>query len=151
MKTEIRTIRDAEVTTTQLPFTQAWPLLFDLGGIVAGALTDGGKIDPKARQTARAMAMLRMVDPQQALPLAMRLLQSTYVIKTGSAGDKEKIELTSATAFDRAFSGDIELALEILSFALEVNFGDFFDVGSSDSDETAPDPQSASQDPKESS
>jgi len=128
LKTEMKEIGGLRFTTTQLPAMRGFKLftkLVKVAGPILGAL---GELDPEASMASVAgplAAGLQNLDPEEVVSLSLEILVNTSAVVTDQTGDR-KIELTTRENIDKVFNGRLRTLLEVLAFAIRVNFSDFF-------------------------
>jgi hypothetical protein len=112
LKTETKTIGGMQVMTTQLPPLRALGLMSRLrkAGGAAGAEVSLAEL-------------LLSLPPDESKGLACESLVHTSVIVEG-----QKVDLTSESAIDSAFTGRLPALFEVVTFALETTFADFGDA-----------------------
>jgi hypothetical protein len=130
IKTESKTVDGIQVTTTQLPAMRAFKLFFRLVRLIGPALGAFGDFDPKTdlKEVMKAMspsfmAAFSSLDPEEATALACAILENTVAFIPGQGN----IQLNNQAALDIVFSGRVKAMLNVVVFAVQVNFSDFFD------------------------
>jgi len=125
LRTESRQIDGLTVTSTQLPAMRSFRLMARLGKVISPALghVDGISLSSDLSTLGPALAALfASIDGDEAESLAREVLASTTVDVDG-----KRLELGRTEMVNLAFEGRIKAMLETLKFALEVNYGSFFD------------------------
>lgn len=110
-------------TTTQLPALQAFKLLAKLGklmGPALGALKGVKLTQDKSKLVPALTTLLAGLDPDDSEALVVQILAGTIAIHGGKV-----VELKQA-AIDSVFGGRLILLFQVMAFALEANFADFF-------------------------
>lgn len=139
-KQDTREVNGLQLTTIQLPSTRGSRLRFrliKLVGPAVGALAAGLKgkkvetlEDLKALDVGvlapAIMAVAQQLDEALHDALLLQLLCCSTVTGEGPNG-KVKVDLTSISAFDQAFGGDVDALWAAAKASLEVNLGGFFD------------------------
>ncbi len=127
-KTEQRDFTDDEgllqVHSTQLPALRAFKLMTRLGKLLGPSLAQlkGVKLKAKADALLPVLTTLfEALEPDEAESLAQQILEGTLVIAGGKS-----VTLNSQPAIDAVFGGRLLSMLRVMSFAVEVNYRDFF-------------------------
>lgn len=139
LRIEKKTIGDLEITVTQFPALKSFSLLARLGKVIAPALgkVQGLTLESDVSALGPALAELfSRLDEADASALVRDVLASSHAVYDGKL-----VPLDRAETIDLVFSGRMRLLLEVLRFALEVNYGDFFGGALA----AAPDQKAASQ------
>lgn len=137
-RTLSRTIDGIEVTVTQFPVSRSLPLtatLMKVAGPAIGKLAPmlGGGLDGlgKTNVDGLAPALVALADglsEVEIVKLLADILGGTLVVTTDEGGKLRKHDLSGGSAaIDRAFDGNLMTVFRVAAFALEVNFGSFFD------------------------
>ncbi len=126
-----RKIHDVEATSSELPAMRALAIAPEVAvifapviGKVMDALKDEngmGELGPAIGAAAADLLGGKLAD------LALPLLATTYVV-VGEGKARERIDLLSTEAINRAFAGRLESLPGVLFLAAEVTFGRFFGV-----------------------
>lgn len=134
--TNERTIGGLHVTVEQFPADEAFPLGVRLLQIAAPILPDiveilimGGGPDAKvdlSRVTEVLTTLVAQAQPDEFMKLVKQLTAMTMVIDREAKPEPLKYELSNATEFNDAFAGRLAAMLQVVAFAAEVNYKDFF-------------------------
>ena len=118
-----------ELTCVKLEPVAAYMLVAKLGKVLMPALV--------AMKTRKANDDLQPVVDQIfggltteiAQQVMLELLSTTTVVRTTASGEVSKRDLCNGqAAINDAFRGSVMMMFRAMGFALEVNFGDFFDA-----------------------
>jgi hypothetical protein len=155
IKTERKDIGGVPVAVTQFPFSQGMPLAMrwakiltpSIGPLIKGVMTElqAKKVSIEALMGAvetnplAALAVLDVdrladaleklaanIDPEDFADLSLRTLASAAVTLPDAGGSLSLLDLSRPGMIDLAFSGRYRLGLQVLAFAVWVNFGGFF-------------------------
>lgn len=155
IKTERKEIGGVPVAVTQFPFTQGTPLALrwakiltpSIGPLIKGIMSElqAKKVSIEALMGAvesnplAALAILDIdrladaleklaanVEPEDFADLMFRTLASAAVTLPDAGGTLSLIDLSRPGMIDLAFSGRYRLGMQVLAFAVWVNFGGFF-------------------------
>lgn len=131
-----KTIQGYTVTVGALPAWQSLEVLQQLSKMIGpavarlGTAAGASSLDtPEGNAQALAglgdaiTGALTALKPGELVALSKQLLSQTLVLTPDSTEGKE---VPILKVFDQVFQGQILLALKIITFAIEVNFGDFF-------------------------
>jgi len=130
IRSEKRTIDGLDVTVTQLSAMRALALLPRIGKALAPAVE---KLDPSLLSSkAGDVQLLAIVPVLTAFFSALDSAEATDLIRqlnvgTTVAWDGKFVDLNSEAIIDLVFTGRLPTLLKVTAFALEVNFGGFFD------------------------
>lgn len=127
-KSETKEIDGLKVTVAQLPPRKGFKVAAKLFKFVAPALAemqpdqevDMGKLQPVL------MGMLRDIDDDELERIMTDVFATAYVVREVD-GKLAKFELNSGDKIDAAFEGKLPAMFQSVMFAIEVNFGNFFD------------------------
>jgi hypothetical protein len=147
IKSESKTIEGIQVTTTQLPAMRAFKLFFRLVRLIGPTLGALGDFDPKTdlKDVMKVMSPAFMtsfasLDPDEATALACAILENTTAFLPGQGN----LQLNGQAALDAVFSGRIKTLLNVVVFAVQINFADFFDGVAPATPPSAPGPAASS-------
>lgn len=155
IKTERKEIGGVPVAVTQFPFQQGYPLALRWAKIltpVIGPLIKGVMAELQAKKVSidalmgavesnplAAIAILDIdrladaleklaiaIEPDDFADLSFRTLASAAVTLPDTNGTLSHVELQRPGMIDFAFSGRYRLGMQVLAFAVWVNFGSFF-------------------------
>ena len=116
-----------EVLVNKLEPELAYLLVAKLGKVVIPAI-----VAMKKGGTTELMPVVdrlfESLTPELAKQVKNDLFAATTVIRTDREGNQMKFDSGTAAAVNNAFRGQVKTMFEVLRFALEVNFADFFDV-----------------------
>jgi hypothetical protein len=122
-----KVIGEFAYTVQQLPATRSLKLLHRLGKVAGMGLTQlassGFEEITKADAgpvIAAVAAILRDTEPDETVGIIKELLVSSYAV-----GRDGKVDL-GTPAFDNHFQGHLGDLFQVVAFALEVNYADFF-------------------------
>ncbi len=117
------------VTTCELDFISACdilPTVIAMGAPMAGLMnreSDESVIEAVLSRLSIALAGANL---RELLP---KLLAATTVyVPTGDRGSLERVDLINEDQINKAFTGRKRLGVDVVRWALEVNFKDFLDV-----------------------
>lgn len=127
-KSETKEIEGLKLTVSQLPPRKGFRLATKLFKFVAPALAemkpdqeiDLGKMMPALT------GMLQELDEDELESIMMQVFATAYVIREID-GKPCKFELNDGAKVDAAFDGKLAAMFQSIMFAIEVNFGDFFE------------------------
>lgn len=134
LEPQTRTIDGFTVTLTPMPAWQSLEVLQQLSKMIGPALSKLGGAAAAAQgdEVAQASALegvagaltgaLSALKPAEVRELGQQLLKNCLVELDDTPGKQVPI----LKVFDTAFQGRILVALKIMAFSIEVNFGDFF-------------------------
>jgi hypothetical protein len=125
-KKDTRYIDGLECETSQLPARRSLKLMAKLLKALGPALVPiamGGGMKADASTLGPALSSL---DADAIEPLLCEILAGTVVNVNGV-----RVQLDSPPKLDLVFDGALMTMFKVAGFALEVNFGDFFDGASS--------------------
>jgi hypothetical protein len=122
------------MTCAKMEPVDAYLLLGKIGKVVipvivaSKGIAQGVKGAPSAADMMPAVrALFEQLTPELQLAVQLDLFKTCAIIKTDEKGDPYKQELNGVKAINNAFRGhSIKCMFKAMSFALEVNFGDFF-------------------------
>lgn len=155
IKTERKDIGGVPVAVTQFPFSQGIPLAMrwakiltpSIGPLIKGVMQElqAKKVSIDALMSAvesnplAALAVLDVdrladaleklatnIDPEDFADLSFRTLASAAVTLPDERGALSLLDLSRPGMIDLAFSGRYRLGMQVLAFAVWVNFGGFF-------------------------
>ncbi len=134
LKSETRSFGDdLKVSTTQLPPMRAMPLVTQVGRLVGSALASGAtEIAGKklaeidfSKLGAVFAGVCAQLEGDELSKLTRALLSNTSA-ELEIDGKLRRVELRNDDVINSVFAGRFFTLFEVLAFAIEVNFGDFF-------------------------
>jgi hypothetical protein len=127
-KSETKEIDGLKITVSQLPPRKGFKLaakLFKFAAPALAAMQPDKEVDVEQLKPA-LMGMLQALDDDELDNIMSALFNTAYVIREID-GKPCKFELNDGAKIDAAFEGALPAMFQSLMFAIEVNFGDFFD------------------------
>jgi hypothetical protein len=124
LKTEKRTIEGMEVSVTQLPPRKAFKLMPKLAGVL-GPLIGKARGGDQGAMLEGVGASLMQLDDVMVDNITAQLFSQVMVIVDLGNGLKN-YDLSQTTAVDQVFAGNLKAMMQTLTFAVEVNYSDFF-------------------------
>ncbi len=131
LTSEIKTIDGISFEVTQFPAMRGFALLAKLLKLLGPAIGALGSVqgisadtDISAIGPALSTAFMSL-DPDQASALALDILKCTAATISDEKGMR-RVELSSSQSVDLVFSSRLKTMLQVLVFAVQVNYRDFF-------------------------
>lgn len=127
-KSDTKEIDGLKFTVSQLPPRKGFKLaakLFKLIAPALGAMPEGATVDVDTLKPA-LMGLLHGLDDDELDTIMRSLFETAYIIREID-GKLCKFELLDGAKIDAAYEGKLPAMFQSLVFAIEVNFGDFFD------------------------